>query len=415
VSWRPGSAGWLGALCASRALAASWFVAYSAVLPLTQAAWGLSAREAGLIQSAFHLGYLLSLFLVGFLADHYGAKRAWLASGVAAWASPFLFAGFSDGFWSAYWLHFLTGLSQGGTYTPMLALVADYVERDRRARAMGFLIAASSAGYAACLGVAALALRFTDWRGALAAVAVMPLASWLIGLAAMRKTPNRVHPRPAGEPMLASIPAVLANRSGMLSIWGYSFHNWELLGLWAWLPAFLTAALVASGASTGEAAALALAFAALTYVANIAGSIIGGTMGDRWGRTQSILVWSCLSLALSFSIGWLIAAPIALLVALACLYNLAAIADSSTHSAVLAESVPAHQVGVAYAVRSVIGFGAGVASPVCFGWALDLAGGGRTSTDAFAWGIAWATLGAGALLGPIATWKLQQGNARERA
>jgi MFS family permease len=148
--------------------------------------------------------------------------------------------------------------------------------------------------------------------------------------------------------------------------------------------------------------------AALTYVANIAGSIVGGTMADRWGRAQTILAWSCVSLALSFSIGWLIALPLGLLVVLACLYNFSGIADSSTHSLVLAESVPAHYLGVAYAVRSVIGFGAGVVSPVVFGWALDLAGGGRASTDTFAWGIAWSTLGLGALLGPVATWRLRK-------
>jgi MFS family permease len=215
-----------------------------------------------------------------------------------------------------------------------------------------------------------------------------------------------VHPRPAGESLLASLPAVLRNRKGMLSIWGYSFHNWELLGMWAWLPAFLTAALVLHG--SGEAATLALVFAALTYIANIAGSIVGGTMADRWGRTQTILLWSCVSLVLSFSIGWLVALPIALLVALACLYNFAGIADSSTHSTVLAESVPPHYIGVAYAVRSVVGFGAGVVSPFVFGWALDLAGDGKGSTDSFAWGSAWATLGLGALLGPLATWKLHR-------
>ncbi|OGA63688.1 MAG: hypothetical protein A3F77_05060 [Betaproteobacteria bacterium RIFCSPLOWO2_12_FULL_67_28] len=395
-------------MCTSRALAASWFVAYSAVLPLTQLAWGLSGREAGLIQSGFHLGYLTSLLIVGFITDHFGARRAWLATGVFAWASPFVFVFFADGFWSAFWLHALTGLCQGGSYTPVLALINDHVERERRARAMGYLIAASSAGYAVCLGVAGLALKFTDWRGALAVVALMPLVAWILGLAAMQGTANRVHPRPAGEPMLAAVPAVLRNRNGMLSVWGYTFHNWELLGLWAWLPAFLTAAVMASGAAAGEAAALALSLSALTYVANIAGSIAGGTMADRWGRTQSILLWSCLSLVLSFSIGWLIALPVALLVALACLYNFAGIADSATHSTVLAESVPAHYLGVAYAVRSVIGFGAGVISPVAFGWALDLAGGGRTSADPFAWGIAWATLGVGGLLGPVATWKLQR-------
>jgi MFS family permease len=402
----PGSAGWLAALCASRALAATWFVAYSAVLPLTQAAWGLSGREAGLVQSAFHLGYLTSLFIVGFITDHHGAKRAWLATGIAAWASPLVFVAFADGFWSAFWLHALTGLCQGGSYTPLLALINDSVGRDKRARAMGYVIAASSAGYALCLGVAALALAFMGWRGALGAVAALPVASWLLALAAMRATANRIHPRPAGEPMLAALPAVLRNRSGMLSVWGYSFHNWELLGLWAWLPAFLTAAMLLQGA----APQYALLLSALTYVANIAGSIVGGTMGDRWGRTQAILAWSCVSLVLSFSIGWLIALPVWLLVALACLYNFAAIADSSTHSTVLAESVPPHYLGVAYAVRSVIGFGAGVVSPVLFGWALDL-----FAPEPRAWGFAWMTLGLGALLGPVATWRLHRLRRRGQA
>ena len=402
---RPGSGAWLAALCASRVLAASWFVAYSAVLPLTQAEWGLSGKQAGLIQSAFHLGYLTSLFIVGFIADHYGAKRAYILTGIAACLSPWAFVLFADGFWSAFWLHAFTGLCQGGTYTPALALINDNIERERRGRAMGYFIAGSSAGYAICLGVAGLALQFTGWRGALASVALLPVISWVSGALVLRGTPNRVHARPAGESLLAALPAVLRNRKGMLSIWGYTFHNWELLGLWAWLPAFLTAALVLHGSPPEYA----LLFAALTYVANIAGSIVGGTIADRWGRTQTILTWSCVSLALSFSIGWLIAAPIALLVALACLYNFAGIADSSTHSTVLAESVPAHYLGVAYAVRSVIGFGAGVVSPFVFGWALDLAGGGRTSSDAIAWGIAWATLGAGALLGPVVTWKLRRG------
>jgi MFS family permease len=385
-------------------LAATWFVAYSAVLPHTQQAWGLSAREAGMIQASFHLGYLTSLFIVGFITDHYGAKRAYLTTGVAACASPWAFVLFADGFTSALWLHAFTGLCQGGTYTPALSLINDHVAHARRGRAMGFLIAGSSAGYAIALGVAAVALRFTDWRGALAAVAVLPVVSWTLGVLVLRGTPNTVHQRPGGERLIASLPAVFRNRPGMLSIWGYTFHNWELLGLWAWLPAFLTAALLAHGMS-GEAALL---FASLTYVANIAGSITGGTMADRWGRTQTLLAWSCTSLVLSFTIGWLVSLPIAFLVALACVYNFAAIADSSTHSTVLAESVPPHYLGVAYAVRSVVGFGAGVVSPVVFGWALDLAGGAKASADPFAWGIAWSTLGLGALGGPIATWRLHR-------
>ena len=352
-----------------------------------------------MIQSAFHLGYLTSLFIVGFLADHYGAKRTYVLTGIAAWASPFLFVYFAEGYWSAYWLHLLTGLCSGGSYTPVLALINDNVTRERRGRAMGFLIAGSSAGYAIALVAAGIALRFTDWRGAMTVIALMPLVGWLLTVAAVKGTPNVIHPRPAGESALAALPAVWRNRRGMLSIWGYTFHNWELLGLWAWLPAFLTAALLASGSPPENA----LLFTALSYMANIAGSIVGGWMADHWGRTKTILLWSCMSLALSFTIGWMIALPVWLLVVLACFYNFSGIADSSTHSTVLAESVPPHYVGVAYSVRSAIGFGAGVVSPVAFGWALDV-----FSSTPNAWGYAWMTLGLGALLGPLATWKLHR-------
>lgn len=395
-------------LCACRALSATWFVAYSAVLPLLRDDWGLSARDAGMIQGAFHFGYLASLFIVGFLADYYGARRTLLVIGVAGVLSPIAFVFLVEGFWSALWLHALTGLTQGGFYTPLLAMVNEHVPRERRGRAMGFVIAASSAGYALSLGVAGLVLRFAGWRTALAAVAILPAASWLIALYATRATPNVIHPRPAGHTVLGAIPAVLKNRRGMLSVWGYTFHSWELLGLWAWLPAFLTAALVVNGAGAAEAAAAGLGLSALTYVANIAGSILGGVMADRWGRTQTILLWSCVSLSLSYSVGWMIALPAGLLVAIACVLNFSAIADSSVHSTVIAESVPPHLLGAAYAVRSVLGFGMGVVSPVVFGWALDLAGGGRMSGDPLAWGIAWATLGLGGLLGPLATWKLQR-------
>jgi len=404
----PGSGVWLAGVCASRMFSATWFVAYSAILPLVREDWGLSARDAGLIQASFHLGFLTSLFIVGFIADRYGSKRAWLTTGVAAWVSPFIFVAFADGFATALWLHALTGLCQGGTYTPVLALINDNVKAERRGRAMGFLIAASSAGYAVALGLAGLVLTFAGWRAALAAIAALPLAAWLLSLRVTRATPNFVHPRPAGESMLAALPAVWRNRKGMLSIWGYTAHNWELLGMWAWLPAFLTAAFMAGGDSAKVAAAAGLSLGALTYIANIGGSIVGGTMADRWGRTRTILLWSSVSLVVSFSIGWLMLAPVLLLVALACLYNFAGIADSSTHSTVLAESVPPHYLGVAYAVRSVVGFGAGVVSPVVFGWTLDLAGGGKGSADVFAWGLAWATLGLGALLGPLATLKLHR-------
>jgi MFS family permease len=408
LAFVPGSSAWIGALCVSRGLATTWSVAYAAVLPLVQADWGLTNREAGSVQSAWQLGFLISMFLVGFASDRFGARRTFVATGIAVAASPFLFVLFAHGFWSGYLLYGLTGLCTGGTYSPVLALIKEHTEQARRGRAMGFLLASSSASFALCFAIAGLLLKFVDWRTTLGVIAVLSVFSWLVALATMRNTPNVVHPRPAGESQGAALQAVVRDRRSMLSILGYTFHNWELLGMWAWLPTFLAAALAGHGIGATEALSTSVGLTALTYVANIGGNIVGGTMADRFGRTSTILVWSSLSVVLSLSIGWLITLPIIALVALACLYNFAAIADSSTHSTVLAESVPPHLIGVALSVRSVLGFGAAAVSPIVFGFALDLAGAGSPSGSTYAWGIAWMTLGIGALFGPIATWKLHR-------
>ena len=103
---------WIASLCLARVGFALIFVAYSASLGLLKHDWGLSSAQAGLIQSAWHAGYLVSLFAIGFLADRYGARRTFLATSIAACASGLAFALFADGFVSALLLHGLAGLGR---------------------------------------------------------------------------------------------------------------------------------------------------------------------------------------------------------------------------------------------------------------------------------------------------------------
>lgn len=200
---------------------------------------------------------------------------------------------------------------------------------------------------------------------------------------------------------------VWRNKPAMLAIWAYVAHSWELLGMWAWMPTYLGVVLAHGRAGSAGLASLGIAFAALSYLISTAGSIGGGLLSDRWGRTAVILLMSIASLACSFSFGWLIAAPVWIVVAVAIAYNLTAIGDSSTYSTALTELVPGHRIGAAWALRSLLGFGFGAVSPWLFGLVLDLGqGAGGVRTDA-AWGWAWTALGAGAVLGPVATPRLR--------
>ncbi len=156
-----------------------------------------------------------------------------------------------------------------------------------------------------------------------------------------------------------------------------------------------------------QAAGIGALCTALTYITSMGGSIFGGSLSDRWGRTQVILWAACLSLVFSFTFGWMLVLPLWILVVVATLYNLTAIADSSVFSTGLTELVEPRYLGAAYALRSLLGFGAGVGSPWVFGLVIDWARGKSLSSEAMAWGLAWSALGVGALLGPLMTLRLR--------
>lgn len=400
---------WLIQFCAARAAFAMMFTAWSAVLPLLKNDWSLTAWQAGMVQSAYHVGFLVSLFTVGFLSDRYGAKRIYLASSVAAVASALLFALCADGFQSALLLYGLTGLCSGGSYTPGLAIVAQQVP-ERKGLALGLYLAAASLGYALGLLIASAMVPLAGWRGAFVVTALGPVLGMALGFWTLRRVPNIIHPLPDGHGNRAAIGQVIHNKPAMLSIWGYTFHAWELLGLWAWLPAFLAVAALADGGSAADAVSLAAILSALTYLAAVAGSVLGGSLSDRWGRTAVILLMSLASLFCSFSFGWMLGLPLWLLVAVAVVYNLTGVADSSIHSTTLTELTPPRYLGVAYALRSALGFGAGALAPWVFGLVLDW-GKAAALPPATAWGLAWASLGLGGLLGPLTTWRLRRSPA----
>jgi MFS family permease len=397
---------WIASLCLARVGFALIFVAYSASLGLLKQDWGLSSAQAGLVQSAWHAGYLLSLFAIGFLADRFGAKRTFLATSIAACASGLAFAVFADGFVSALLLHGLAGLCSGGSYTPGLTLIAERFPAVRRGRVMGYYLAAASLGYALSLSLSSVLIVTAGWRIALLACALGPVAASLLAAWVLRSTHNVVHPAGYASP-LRGLAEVWRNKPAMLAVWAYVFHSWELLGMWAWLPTYLGVVLAHGRAGGTGAAGLGIAFAALTYLLSMAGSIGGGVLSDRWGRTAVILLMSLASLICSFTFGWLIAAPAWIVVVVAIAYNLTAIGDSSVYSTALTELVPGHCLGAAWALRSVLGFGFGAISPWVFGLVLDLGqGAGGARADA-AWGWAWTALGIGAVLGPIATLRLR--------
>lgn len=390
--------GWLALLCASRLLQAMIVTAYSGVLPFMMADWHMTAAQAGSIQSAWHVGYMSSLFAVGLLADRYGPHRIFFAGSAVSSMAALAFAVFAHDHMSAMLLYGLAGLCAGASYTPGLQLLARNTEPAVRGRAMGLFIGASSMGYALSLGVVAAFSHAQHWRlGLLAAASCTALGALLTVLALRRmRAPSAPLPHAEREGTWQALRATVRDKPAMAGNWAYAFHCWELMALWAWLPAYL----MASSGETASWQGAGVALAALAHLVSVFGSVAGGAASDRLGRARVMMAATLASLCMSFAFGWMWTWPLWLLAAMAAVYNLCAIADSSVYSTALADVVAPHRLGVAFSVRSVMGFGAGALSPWVFGIALDW---GQTrfgigSTQG--WVAAWSSVGLGALLGP---------------
>jgi len=399
---RRGLDSWLLLLCLSRTFMTLIFLTYAASLTVLRSAWGMSGTAAGSISTGFQFGFALSLLGCSWLADRVSARRVFLVSSGLAVVTALAFALFARSYVSGLVLFTLVAFSQGGTYTTAIMMVADRYEPERRGAALGWLIASSSLGSACSLLIAGLTLPRGGYPLTFLVTAAGPLLGLMLGWIALRSTPNVVHHR-GGEMHFRA--EVLRNPRAVRLIIGYIFHSWELLAMWAWTPAFLAASLAASGSGAGRAAAGGAFVASSFHIMGLFASFTMGRLSDRLGRRTVLLGLAAISTACAFAIGWLVATPAAIVVAVGAVFAFTALGDSPVLSTALTEAVRPAYLGAALAVRSFLGFGAGAIAPLVFGAVLDTTNppGAAPAT----WGWAFGALGVGGLIATASAYSMR--------
>ena len=399
---RPPRDGWLIALCLARVFLTLVVMSYAALLPLLRTTWDMSATAAGSISTASQLGYAVSLMALSWLADRVGAKRVFLVSSVVSAAAAMAFALFARSYVSALVLFTLVSISQGGTYTTMIMLFADRYPPERRGRTVGWLIASLSLGYALSLALSGLVLPLGGYELSFLVTSAGSCVGTVIAWLALRTTPNVVHPRRAAGAFGAE---VLKNRNAQLLMAGYTAHSWELLGMWAWVPAFLAASFALSGSLALDSVQLGAYASASFHVMGLFASFGMGGLSDRLGRRAVLIGCAAVATVCSFAYGWMVTAPAAAVLLVGAVYGFSAIGDSPVWSTAMTEAVKPAHLGATLALRSLLGFGAGAIAPLVFGAILDASNPSRgTATE---WGWSFVALGVGGLLATVCAWGLK--------
>lgn len=116
------------------------------LLPFYAESCGASPTTIGLLVSTFAAAQLLTAPFWGRLSDRYG-RRPMLILGLLISGVAFAFFGLADSLWLLFVFRFIQGVG-GGTVGVVQAFVSDAVVPERRAEALGWITAATSAGVA---------------------------------------------------------------------------------------------------------------------------------------------------------------------------------------------------------------------------------------------------------------------------
>ena len=381
-------------LVLSRVCTSAVFMTYPACLSALLVEWGMTATEGGVIQGGFTICFALSLLATSFLSDRYGARIVFISSTLAVALSSFLFALAAEDFWSALLLLGLIGLAQGGTYTPSIMLVSVHAKVGRKGASIGWVLAGMSAGYIVSIFLATVLIEHYNYKAAFLTAAVLTFLGWLFALLATNSVTNTISSISHGN---AEFTVAKKRRSKLLTL-GYIGHCWELMGMWAWIPAFIAVAVERQ--ESLSALTIGLWTALSLHLSGFFASFISGYAADRYGTRPVLIGFAVLGMLCSLSIGWIQESSPWILFAAVAVYGFSSIGDSAVLSSAMTDSVPAEHLGKALGVRSILGMGAGAIAPISFGFALDF------SPQTMEWGIAFVTLAIGGMLAVICAWKL---------
>ena len=376
------------------------FATFAALLPELRDLWGLSNAEAGLIASAFFIGYIATVSYWTALTDRTDGRRVYLTGCLLAVAGGVGFGVAADGLASGMFFHVLLGVGVAGTYMPGLRLLSDRTSGPSQSRYIAFYTSFFGIGTAISLALAGLIAPAWGWRSAFLVSAAGPLFAGLAVFFLVQK--NHVETRNPPFSLSTLFPVsswrkVIANRAAAGYTLGYTAHCIELFGSRGWMVAFL--AYAAGRQAAGET--FPWNFAAIAAVVNllaVPASIFGNEIALRIGRRQWIQIamfgsGAC-GIALAFAGGMHWSVVVLLLI----VYSMLVMAESATLTAGLVAAAPAELRGAALGLYSLVGFAGGMVGPSLFGLALDLAGGKDSS---LAWCWAYAAIGAGCLAAPL--------------
>ena len=365
----------------------NWY-SFSAVLPVLQPLWNLTATQTGLIVASFQFGCALSVLICSVFRDPPSPQKILVLGDLVSSLSSLAFAVLAHGFYSAILLRFIVGLGMGGVFVPGVKIVSTVFPPAQRGSVVGLTVSAMSLGSGLSIFYSGLFIAWFSWQALMVCTALgAGLGAWAVySLGKLQIPTSNIAVSTALFKRLLHKPVLLINAS-------YMGHMWELYTMWPWIGPFMVFVLAAQGYDVQKAAVYGNTLGGISIIIGALATWIGGKLSDVYGRTVMILVFLAGSTICSLCIGWMVYVPVSLLTVMVIVYGFLVVGDSPILTATVADLAEPEIMGFTLGIQSVVGYGITIISPAVFGLVLD-------TTQS--WGWAFTSLGLGAFLGVVA-------------
>ncbi|MEY8570196.1 MULTISPECIES: MFS transporter [Brevibacterium] len=260
------------------------------------ASFGLSDIEAGSLSTITLLGAVVGGIVFGALADRHGRVR------VLTW-TVLIFAVFTglsalaQGYWDLAAYRFIAGIGIGGEFGIGMALAAEAVRADQRARATSWVGVGFQLGVFAAAVVSAPVIALWGWR-ALFVIGLVPAVFAFVIRRGVEEPETFVRAQERGEKAdgAGSTPISFGAKIAALVKDGEtvkitlaltiltSVQNFGYFGIITWLPNYLSEQMDL-GVTKGSL------WTAVTVVGMLAGILIFGQVADRLGRRPAFWIF----------------------------------------------------------------------------------------------------------------------------
>jgi MFS family permease len=236
----------------------------------------LNDRQFGLLSGPpFAILYSVLGIAFAFLADRTSRSRV-IAAAVAFWSAFTGLCGIATSFWQFFAFRMGVGIGEAGGVAPSYALIADYFEPRRRARALAIFSLGVPIGLSLGTLLGAYIAHAISWRAAFFTMGIAGVILAPIMLLVVRDVPRPLvaSPAPIGQvfPMLARKPVfwLMAFAASSSSLCGY--------GLAVWTPSVLERSFHLGLIQRGQF------MASVVFIGGCTGVFAGGWLADRLGH-----------------------------------------------------------------------------------------------------------------------------------